>query len=295
MDRLGDIETFIAVAEAGGFSPAARHLGRAQATISRQIQTLERRLGNRLVARTTRRVALTEAGERFLVQARQVLADLAEAERAAMQDARRPSGLLRATCASSFGRRHVAPLLAAFRAEHPGITIDLDLDDRYVDLVQAGIDLAIRLGPPEATGLVARRLTATRLVLCAAPGVPPLSDPSDLAGRDALVLDVYAGRDRWPFTRGSETRMVQARAAIRINDAEAIRAAALAGAGITVLPDYLIGPDLAAGRLVELLPDWRLPSLPIMLVLPERRLTSRRVRLFVDFLAARLGGGDLRL
>ncbi len=293
MSRLAEIELFVALAEEDGFSAAALRLGLSQSAVSRGLKRLEDRIGVRLIARTTRRMNLTDAGHAFLGRCRQILADLAEAEDALAAAADLPRGRLRVSCASAFGRRHVVPLLPGFRRAYPGIEVDLVLDDRYVDFVGDAVDLAIRLGPPEGQGLAVRRLGQTRRILCAAPGYvagrPLPAAPRDLEGHECLVLSVYGGRDRWRFT-GPDGRpaTVRVAAAIRLNDAEALRIVALGGGGITILPDYIAGQDLADGRLVEVLPDFVLPPVPIYVVLPERRLQSRRVRCFVDHLAAAL-------
>lgn len=293
MSRLAEIELFVALAEEDGFSAAALRLGLSQSAVSRGLKRLEDRIGVRLIARTTRRMNLTDAGQAFLGRCRQILADLAEAEDALAAAADLPRGRLRVSCASAFGRRHVVPLLPGFRRAYPGIEVDLVLDDRYVDFVGDAVDLAIRLGPPEGQGLAVRRLGQTRRILCAAPGYfagrPIPVAPRDLESHECLVLSVYGGRDRWRFT-GPDGRLATVRvaAAMRLNDAEALRIAALGGGGITILPDYIAGQDLADGRLVEVLPSFVLPPVQIYVVLPERRLQSRRVRCFVDHLAAAL-------
>lgn len=293
MSRLAEIELFVALAEEDGFSAAARRLGLSQSAVSRGLKRLEDRIGTRLIARTTRRMNLTDSGLAFLGRCRQILADLAEAEDALAAAADLPRGRLRVSCASAFGRRHVVPLLPGFRRLYPGIEVDLELNDRYVDFVGDAVDLAIRLGPPDGQDLAVRRLGEARRILCAAPGYldgrPVPTAPRDLARHECLILSVYGGRDRWRFTAADGAiATTRVGGAIRLNDAEALRIAALAGGGITILPDYIAGEDLAAGRLVEVMPDWRLPAVPIFVVLPERRLQSRRVRCFVDHLAATL-------
>ncbi len=293
MSRLAEIELFVALAEEDGFSAAALRLGLSQSAVSRGLKRLEDRIGTRLVARTTRRMNLTDAGLAFLGRCRQILADLAEAEDALAAAADLPRGRLRISCASAFGRRHIVPLLPGFRRAYPGIEVDLDLEDRYVDFVGDAVDLAIRLGPPEGQGLVVRRLGEARRILCASPGYlgrrPAPLAPRDLARHECLVLSVYGGRDRWRFTAaGGEVATVKVDPSMRLNDAEALHIAVLADGGLTILPDYIAGHDLATGRLVEVMPGWSLPPVPIFVVLPERRLQSRRVRCFVEHLAATL-------
>lgn len=198
------------------------------------------------------------------------------------------------TLASAFGRRWVVPRLPAFVARHPEIRLELAFEDRFVDLVEAGFDLALRVRDPGTPGLVARRLGTTRFVACAAPaylaraGTP--SSPAELARHDALVLAVYAPRDRWTFTgRGGETS-VRVAARVLADDAEALRIAAVSGLGVALLPDYLVGDELASGALVDVLPRHRAGSLGIFAVHPTRRQMPRRVRAFADFLAESLGG-----
>ncbi len=293
MSRLAEIELFVALAEEDGFSAAALRLGLSQSAVSRGLKRLEDRIGTRLIARTTRRMNLTDSGLAFLGRCRQILADLAEAEDALAAAADLPRGRLRVSCASAFGRRHVVPLLPGFRRLYPGIEVDLELNDRYVDFVGDAVDLAIRLGPPDGQDLAVRRLGEARRILCAAPGyldgrqVP--TAPRDLARHECLILSVYGGRDRWRFvTADGAIATTRVGGAIRLNDAEALRIAALAGGGTTFLPDYIAGEEVAAGRLGDVMPGWRLRAVPIFVVLPERRLQSRRVRCFVDHLAATL-------
>jgi DNA-binding transcriptional LysR family regulator len=290
-DRLSDAEVFLAVADAGGFSGAARVLGRSQPSVSRRVAALEARLGVRLVERTTRRVRLTEAGALFHARCKDAVATLRDAE-AAVQDAQAVvRGALRVSAPPAWARARLAPLLPELAKLHPELTLELVLLERYVDLVEEGIDVAIRMGPLRDSSLVARRIATARFVLCAAPDYVARVRPrrvADLRRCEALVLSTSSARQRWPFRHGGQTHAVEPNACLRTNDVGLLREAALAGRGVTVLPSDLVVADLAAGRLVELLPGARLPRVEVFALLPTRRHAPTKARAFVDFLAKHL-------
>lgn len=294
-DRISDAELFLAVVAAGGFSGGARRLRRSQPAVSRRIAALEARLGVRLLDRTTRRFALTDAGRVFHARCAAALAALADAETAATDTAAAVRGRLRVSAPPAWARAQLAPLLPALAAQHPQLALELLLLERYVNLVDEGLDVVIRLGPLPDSSLAGRRLARGRYVLCAAPAYLARRDaPRDLdqlARHPALVLATSEARARWPFRWRGRPRLVTPRPGLVSNDAGLLREAGLAGAGVTVLPTYLIAADLAAGALVELLPQARLPMWEVHALYPSRRLLAGKVRAFVDFLAARLDAG----
>jgi len=292
-DRLSDAELFVAVVAAGGFSGGARRLGRTQPAVSRRIATLEARLGVRLIDRTTRRFSLTDAGRAFNERCREALSSLADAEAAAIDTGGAVRGMLRVSAPPAWARAQLAPLLPALAARHPQLTIDLLLVERYVDLVEEGFDAVIRLGPLPDSSLAGRQFSRGRYVLCGAPshlarhGAP--DDLEEVARQPALVLATSGSRARWPFRWRGRSSVVNPKAVLLTNDAALLREAALAGAGLTVLPCYLVDADLAAGDLVEVLPGARLPSWEAHILHAGRRHVAGKIRAFIDFLCARAG------
>ncbi|MDY0013418.1 MAG: LysR family transcriptional regulator [Rhodocyclaceae bacterium] len=291
MDRFRELSAFVAVVDSGSFVAAAETLHLSKAAVSRAVSDLEARLGARLIQRTTRRLSLTEAGRAYHGRCRQILAELAEADGAVGTVTGQTMGLLRVNAPVSFGILHLAPLWGEFLAQHPAIELDLTLSDRRVDLVEEGFDLAIRVTRPQDSTLVHRQLATTRIVLCASPaylaehGAP--RSPAELA-RHAIVGYSYAqDGDVWRFAGPEGAVDVATRPRVRVNNGETCRAIALAGGGITRQPDFLVGEDLAQGRLVEVLPGLASPPVGIHAVFPSRQHLSVKVRSLVDFLAAR--------
>lgn len=292
MDLIDPIRTFLRVAEAGSFSAVAAERGTTQPTVSRQVAALEAHLGARLLARTTRALSLTDEGRSFAERARRVLEALEEAESAVGRRQARLGGTLRLSCPVVFGRRHVVPRLPGFMALHPELSIDLVMSDGFTDLVEEGIDLAIRVGEVTDPGLVARRIGATRRVTVAAPaylaarGRPAV--PQDLQGHDCIVYSRLATGNRWQFAGAApEVRIeVEVRGRLQVNSSEGVREAVIAGLGIGVLPIWAIDADLAEGRLVPLLEAFEPRRLPMHAVYPSRRYVPARVRAMADHLAA---------
>lgn len=292
MDRLAALQSFAKVVESGSFARAAERLSLSTSAVSRQVADLEAHLDVRLLNRTTRRLSLTEAGQSFYERCVQLLADLEEAEASVRPVTLEPKGTLRITCGVTFGERYLAPALAEFAALHPGVTFDLDLSDRAVDLVEEGFDLAIRIGAIGPQTLVSRRLGTTALVCCAAPaylaerGTPRA--PQDLAQHDCLAYTLASVPQTWTFTApGGEKQVAQVTLRHRANSGRMLAAMAVAGMGIVLEPDFILAPDMCAGRLVRVLPDFEPPRSPVAAVYPSRRHLSAKVRSLVDFLAAR--------
>ncbi len=293
LDRFVTLETFVAVARSGSFARAAEKLGLSRAMVSKHVQALEKRLATRLIHRTTRQLSVTEAGRAFQAHAERILAELAQAEGHAASETDRPHGTLRITAPVSFGVSHVAPALAAFLLEHVDLRADLSLNDRVVDLVEEGFDLAIRIGRLPDSTLIVRRLATARLAAIASPaylrrhGRPEI--PADLVRHDCLGYAYASTRDEWRFTgpQGSTAVTVQGR--LRANNGDALRESVLAGLGIAVLPTFLCGDEIRTGRLVCLLGDWRPQEIYVNAVHPPGRPVAAKVRRFVDFLAERFG------
>jgi DNA-binding transcriptional LysR family regulator len=292
VDRLQAITAFVTVVEAGSFARAAERLDASVSAVSRHVAELEAHLDARLLNRTTRRLSLTEAGAAFHERCVQLLADLEEAEQGASQGGATPRGTLKLTCPITYGVRVLAPAIAAFVARHAQVRVDVELSDRAVDLVDEGIDLAVRIGAIRSQFLVARRISSTALVCCASPdylarhGTP--RTPEDLTRHTCLTYEYAPVRNQWRFAApdGSE-RAVRVAGPIHANNGRMLVALAAQGAGIAFEPDFIVAPEVADGRLVPILDDWTPPAIPIHAAYPSRRHLSAKVRAFVDFLAER--------
>ena len=292
MDRFGALTAFARVVEAGSFARAAGRLGVSVSSVSRQVADLETHLGARLLNRTTRRLSLTETGQSFYERCVQLLADLEEAEVAVTAASIVPRGTLRLTCSATFGARHLAPAIAAFAARHTQVRFDVELSERAVDLVDEGFDLAVRIGPTGSQNLVGRRIGATRLVCCAAPSYlerhgEPLV-PEDLATHVCLTYEYLPNKNVWLFRDpGGTERPVRIAGPLNANNGRFLEAIAAEGVGISREPDFIVGPDVRAGRLKPILRAIEPPPLDIYVVYPSRRHLSAKVRAFADFLVER--------
>jgi DNA-binding transcriptional LysR family regulator len=294
MDALTDIAVFVRVVERGSFTLAADELELSRAVVSKYVSRLEERLGARLLHRTTRRLSLTEAGAALFEASRGAIERIEEAEGLVAQLQSEPRGRLRVSAPMSFGILHLGPAIAEFARAHPHVTLDLRLDDRFVDLVEEGIDVAVRIGALTDSSLVARKLASTRTVACAAPaylaerGEP--ETPEDLAAHDCLIYSYLASANVWRFTAPDGRAIpVAVTGSFRINNGIMLAEAAAAGHGILLSPTFYVGPLLRDGRLRRILAGYRLPELGIHAVYPERAQVPPKVRAFVDFLAQRFG------
>lgn len=299
MDTLDAMRVFVAVVEHAGFSAAADALDRSTASVTRQVAALEQRLGTRLLNRTTRRVSLSSAGAAYYQRALQLLGELDELEAGIRAQALAPSGLLRINAPVSFGIARLGPLLAGYHARHPQVKLDLTLNDRLVDIVEEGYDLAIRVTRQPAPNLIARKLADAQVLACAAPdylaraGTP--ATPSDLADHTCLTYSYWAGGDEWQLQGPGGTRAsVRVGGDLRANNGDVLREAALAGMGIVLQPDFLVGDDLAAGRLLRVLPDWQVPAIGVYAVYASRSHLAPKVRSFIDWLVEALAPADPR-
>ena len=299
MDRFGDLSNFVAVVEAGGIGAAADRLNLSKSVVSRRLKALESRLGVELVARTTRTLRVTNEGQVFFERSRQVLADLEEAEAALIHGRTSLSGTLRVSAPVQFGQQYIAPAMNEFIARHDRLTLDLDLVDRHVGLVEEGYDLAIRIGRLPDSGLIARRLCDVEVHVCASPGyLGTHGEPEaigDLAHHDGLLHRAGATITGWAWTDGTGTvRNAAIRSRMISNDDRVLLAAARDGLGIISIPDFAALPDIRAGRLRRIMADTDWLTLGAYAVYPPTRHLSHRVRSIVDFLVAhvRASGGQ---
>ena len=293
--NLDELRAFLLLAETGSFAAAARRLGRDATAVSRRVQALEARLGLRLAERTTRRVALTDAGHAYLARIRAPLEALAAAESDMLSLAGgAPQGRLHLALPGSFGRLWLAPLIIGFAQAHPRVTIEAHYTNRLVDLVAEGYDLAVRLAVLPDSRLVARKVADRRRLLCAAPGYlarhAPLRHPQDLADHDALFFTGRDNWDRWMFVAPAGGRITVApRTRLASDDADVLVEAAIAGLGLFYTTDWHAGAALADGRLVLVLPEWTLPDTgAIFVVTPSAGLMPPKTRAFSDWVAAGL-------
>lgn len=293
MDRFTEMEMFVKVVEHGGFTEAARRCGVSKSAVSKQISALEQRLGARLLNRTTRRVSPTEIGLSYYDRATRVLAEMQEADAVAAMLQGAPRGELRVSAPHSFGLRRIAPLLGGFLSENEEISIRMNLDDRCVELISEGYDLAIRIGALPDSSLKARRIGSAALVLVASPdylerrGAPAAIE--DLADHELLHYSYLASGRNWLLRApNGSTRQVRASGRLTVNNGEALLTAVEDGLGVALTPDFICQDSLDAGRCVSLLPSSWPEPLGIWAVTPPGEYAQPKVRSFVDYLAARL-------
>lgn len=289
MDRFEAMRGFVAAVDEGSLAAAGRRLGHSPAAMTRALESLERRLGARLLQRTTRSLSLTRAGERYLAACRQVLAELAAAERAAQHEEREPRGLLTITAPATFGRLHVRPVVDAFLARQPGLRIRLLLLDRVIDLVAEGMDAAIRIGQLPDSSLRTLRLGEVRQIAVASPdyiarrGRP--SRPQDLRRHDCIVFAGGSAGETWSFARpgGGRRLSVRLEPRLNVNDAFSAIGSATEGHGITRVLSYQAEQELVSDKLVRILKGFEPPPLPVHLVMPPARPTPARLAAFTAF------------
>ncbi len=296
MDTLEGMNLLVEAVDGGSFSAAGRELGLAPSSVARRVAALEDDLGVRLLNRTTRSLSLTEAGRLYLERARRILTEVEEARLSVTQLEADPRGTLRLNLPTAFGRTHVVPMLPDFLAQYPELAIDLVLTDAFVDLVEEGIDLAVRIGELKDSSLVARKLAPNDRVLCASPGYferrgRPM-EPDDLAAHNCLIYKRGGERQVWHFRApDGAIQDVQVSGDLQTNNTEALHALTLNGLGITTMPTWLVGQDLVEGRLEQVLRDYAVSPTAldtnIYAVFPYNRHLSPKVRAFVDALVAR--------
>ena len=293
IDVVASMRVFAAVVDAGSFAGAADKLDLSRGMATRYVAQLEAHLGVRLLNRTTRKLSLTEAGTDYYQRATQVLAMVEEAETSVAQEASVPRGTLRVTCSQAFGVRHLGWAISEYLRLHPGVQIDVALNDRVVDLVEEGFDLAVRVAARIDPGLVARKLAPARIVACASPaylkqhGVP--KSPEDLGGHNCLCYAYWSLQNEWHFRRRGEERKVRISGNLRGNNGDILRTAAIEGLGVILHPTFLVHEALREKKLVRILPDWKVDDLAVYAVYANRKFLPPKVRSFIDFLADRFG------
>jgi DNA-binding transcriptional LysR family regulator len=292
MDRLAAMEAFVRVVDAGSFSGAARLLRIGQPAVSKTIAQLEERLGVRLLLRSTHGLTPTEAGRGFYERARRAIEEADEAEHAARGAGATLSGRLRICAAVTFARLHVLPRLPVFLEQHPSLDIDIVLDDRNIDLIEEGIDVALRMGQLADSSLTARKLgQSPRRVFASAVylermGVPRV--PADLAGHQAVIYSQRGGGNEWTFHRDGTTASIAMQGRVRVTAAEGVREAVFAGLGLAVASEWMFAPELLSGIVESVLDDWVLPAVDLWAVFPTGRQASAKARAFADFIEGQM-------
>jgi DNA-binding transcriptional LysR family regulator len=291
MDRLAAMQTFVRVVDTSSFSAAARQLNQGQPAVSKTVAQLEQRLGVQLLLRSTRGLTITEAGQRFYERARRSIEEADEAERAARGEGAGLMGILRAAAPTTFARLHIVPQMPLFLARHPGLEVDLILDDRVIDLVQEGVDVALRMGDLADSSLTARRIaTGARAVLAtpaylARAGEP--ASPAELAAHEAVVYS-QGQQGVWAFERSGSMVSVAVRGRLRVSSAEGIRAAVLSHVGLTIASTWMFTPELASRAIRRVLTPWSLPPIDLWAIYPSGRLAGAKARAWVDFVTQAL-------
>jgi DNA-binding transcriptional LysR family regulator len=286
------METFVRVIETGSFSAAAQQMRLGQPAVSKAISQLEQRLGVRLVLRSTRGLTPTEAGKSFYEQAKSVLEKAEQAELAASTAGKGLSGRLRISAPVTLARLHIVPKLGVLLRAHPALDVEVILDDREVDVIEEGIDVALRMGSLVDSTLVARKLGTSRRVVLAAPryfqefGKP--ATPQELGRHAAVVYAQRLGGTTWTFHKEGEEVQVTVRGRVRVSAAEGVREAVFAGLGLTISSEWMFTPELASGAVETALDDWKLPEMDLWAVFPAGRLASAKARAFVAFVEAGL-------
>jgi DNA-binding transcriptional LysR family regulator len=291
MDRLEAMEVFVRIVQAGSFSAVAREMGTTQPTISKQITALETHLGTRLLNRSTRNLSLTEAGTAYYERCKRILEDVKAAEGALGRLQSSLTGVLHVNGAIAMGQIFLTPLVLDFQRMYPELTIELTLNDRYIDLVEEGVDVAVRLGRLADSNLIARPLGQARRVLVATReyldrfGTPRV--PGDLSRHNCLLYAYLSSGNEWWFRGPQGELRVQAHGNFKANNGHAIREALLSGAGVALMPDWLVHAEIESGELVALLPEFAPAPLEVNAVYPSGRHVSTKLRTFLDFLQER--------
>ncbi|WP_386066266.1 LysR family transcriptional regulator [Tahibacter sp. UC22_41] len=293
MDKLQAMQLFVRVVDSGSYTAAADQMEISRALASKLVQALEDQLGVRLLHRTTRKLSLTEAGERYYQRVSEILGSLNEAEALASELQADPRGRLRVSAPMSFAIHHLGAAVAEFQQRHPRIELELTLNDRQVDLVEEGFDMAVRIAKLADSSLVARRIAPCRMLLVASPdylrraGEP--QHPQDLVAHNYLSYTLAARRDEIVLVNGAERETVNLNGSLRVNNGDVIASAAAAGLGFCVSPSFLVWQRLQRGELVELLPHWEIPEIAVHAVYPAGRTLPAKTRSFIDYLVERFG------
>jgi DNA-binding transcriptional LysR family regulator len=296
MDRLAAMQTVVRVIDTGSFSAAARQLGVGQPAVSKTVAQIETTLGVKLLTRTTRGLSPTESGRRYYALALRALDAAAEAEAAAREAGTTVTGRLRVSTAITFGRLQIVPRLPPFMAAHPELAVDVVMDDRPIDLVEEGIDVALRLGPQPDSPLSGRIIATRRRLMVAAPEYiarhAPLTRPAELARHEVVGLLQPGIASSWTFTRGDETETVSLGGRLRMTSNEGVREAVFAGLGLAIGSEWGFERELADGRVREVLPDWSMSRTDLWAIVPAGRQMSTRARVFIEFIERQLRRPD---
>jgi DNA-binding transcriptional LysR family regulator len=293
MDRLHEMELFVRVVETGSFSAAARDLRLGQPAISKTIAALEDRLGVRLLVRSTRQLAPTEAGTAFYERALRAITEANEADAAAQGAGAGLEGRLRISAPVTFARLHIVPKLGAFLDVHPRLRLELVMDDRMIDLVAENVDAALRLGNLNDSSLQVRKLAQAKRYVVASPGylakkgIP--ANPTDLLEHDGIIYGQSSGGQEWVFRRGTSETSIQLRTRLTLSAAEGVREAVLAGQGFAITSRWMFAPELASGAVVPILTEWTLPPMELWVIYPSGKLTSTKARAFVKWFETAMG------
>ena len=292
MDDLRRMIIFFHVVDTQSFSAAARKLGIAKSAVSRHISLLEKGIGVRLLNRTTRSLSLTEAGETYYQSCARIVAEAETVTRRVSQLQDEPLGTLKVAGPVSLGNQLIAPLVAEFMERHRALNVELLLDDQMIDMVKEGIDVSVRVGWLRDSNFVARKLADSPLLLCASPGYIERrgrpESPAELVDHEWIIFSLLPTPFHWTFSKNKRQETVRIKGRLKINNADAIRSLMLEGVGISILSKYLIGNDIRAGRLEQLLPDYDCNSAGIYAVYQDRRYQQAKVRLFIDFIDQQL-------
>lgn len=293
IDIVVSMRVFTAVVDAGSFAGAANKLDLSRGMATRYVAQLEEHLGVRLLQRTTRKLSLTEAGNDYYERAIQVLTMIAEAESSVAQEVSVPRGILRVSSSNAFGARHLGLAITEYLQQYPSVQVDVTLNDRVVDLVEEGFDVAIRVATKIDPGLVARKLASSSLVVCASPGylkkygVPKV--PEDLVNHQCLTYAYLSSPNEWRFRREGVEQKILVSGGLRGNSGDILRSAAVEGLGVILQPDFLIYEALRERKLIRILSDWETDNLTVFIVYPNRKFLPPKVRSFIDFLVERFG------
>jgi len=298
MDRLTLMETYVCTVETGSFSAAARRLDVGQPAVSKAIAQLEERLQARLLLRSTRGLTTTETGQAYYESAKRAIAMVDEADGVARGASTELAGKLRICAAVTFARLHIIPHIKQFLQRHPALEVEVMLDDRQIDLLEHGIDVALRMGDLGDSSMTARRIITGRRLAVAAPsylaehGRPQI--PADLAQHEAVVyLRDSGGATTWSFERDSIELSVTVGGRLRVNAAEGVRAAVCSGVGVAIVSEWMFAPELASGAVEQLLPEWSLPTIDLWAVYPSGRLASAKARAFTTFVQEIMAGSEI--
>ncbi|MGY2290957.1 LysR family transcriptional regulator [Pseudomonas sp. SDO528_S397] len=295
MDRLAAMETFVYVVQTGSFSAAAKRLNVGQPAVSKTIAQLEDHLGVRLLTRSTRGLSPTEAGTLFFEQAKKVIDGAHEAERAARGEAAGLTGTLRVSTTVTFARLHILPHLGHFLDLHPQLDVDVRLDDRSMNLIEEGVDVALRMGHLSDSSLTARKIAQSPRRVIGTPayferyGIP--TSPAELVDHEAVIYAMGGGGTAWVFKKDAEQVPVTIGGRIRVNAAEGVRTAVLSNYSLTLSSQWMFAPELASGEVVCVLQDWELPALDLWAIFPTGRMASAKARAFVAYVEQLLGTG----